>query len=634
MPRAKKGHGPADASIRGKVKAHDPFELIRWLALSQPDPRKALAELVQNSLDAGARHIIVQRIREKGIPCLRIRDDGAGVIPEMERRDALQYIATNIGHSRKRSLSPQERLRLMTQGQYGIGLLGFWSLGDRLEMRTGVAGQKPQKLILHRDRPDYVIEALRGRLPLEERWTEVIVMGLNREAQSALSAARAADYLASELRGQLLARDVELLVLDRISRGRSRKQIVVRPPRFLGERIEGLGPIDVPDHSPIRLEVYLRHRSDRDEGDSGLGLYSVGTLVAGSFHELAALDLNHSPWTDDRLTGIVEFADFRVAPGSRRGILPDDAAAAFAGALRTLEPALNKILESLEQQRLAQQDRTLVRDLQKALKDFHRRRPRYAMLPVQQSSDVTTLPDGSGPDVPEDPRDEGRAEISETAPDVDGPIPLFPPGPLTAVRISPAVVRMERDQTRRVRGDALDESGRRIERPVTFTWSVRDVDVRILSHEGPEGDSVDRVTLQAANESGSGFLRVTAEAGGLVATQEAELEVLDELPRRGGDEGIPKPEFIDEAGAPWRSRMQDGHWQVNTAHPDFRDINDQPTLKLRYLAMRFAKEVVQQSHNDIRLAEPLEQLIEVAAYADRRLTFRRGGRGKPSRDDD
>ena len=60
--------------LRGKVRAHDPFELIRWLAMSQPDPRKALAELVQNSLDAGAKRIRITRIREKGRPCLRILD--------------------------------------------------------------------------------------------------------------------------------------------------------------------------------------------------------------------------------------------------------------------------------------------------------------------------------------------------------------------------------------------------------------------------------------------------------------------------------------------------------------------------------------------------------------------------------
>src|SRR5258706_9604107 len=162
----------------GRLRAHDPFELIRWLALSQPDPRKALSELVQNSLDAGARSIRITRVREKGVPCLRILDDGEGVIPEMDRREALEYIATHVGHSRKRSLSPRERLQLLTQGQYGIGLLGFWSLGATLEMRTVVPGQRPHRLVLHRDKPGFKIEPLRGRLPLAERWTEILVIGL------------------------------------------------------------------------------------------------------------------------------------------------------------------------------------------------------------------------------------------------------------------------------------------------------------------------------------------------------------------------------------------------------------------------------------------------------------------------
>jgi hypothetical protein len=54
-PRKKKKPTPrATGEMRGKLRPHDPFELIRWLAFSQPDPRKALSELVQNSLDAGA----------------------------------------------------------------------------------------------------------------------------------------------------------------------------------------------------------------------------------------------------------------------------------------------------------------------------------------------------------------------------------------------------------------------------------------------------------------------------------------------------------------------------------------------------------------------------------------------------
>ena len=39
-----------DGSAVGNIGVHDPFELIRHLARSQSDPRKAVAELVQVGL--------------------------------------------------------------------------------------------------------------------------------------------------------------------------------------------------------------------------------------------------------------------------------------------------------------------------------------------------------------------------------------------------------------------------------------------------------------------------------------------------------------------------------------------------------------------------------------------------------
>jgi hypothetical protein len=224
------------AGVRGRLRAHDPFELIRWLALSQTDPRKALAELVQNCLDARADHVRITRFRTRGVSCLKIVDDGEGVIPELGRVEALQYIATHVGHSRKRKLSPQERLQLMTQGQYGIGLLGFWSLGEMLEMRSVVPGQRPERLVLYRDKPTYRIEPVPGRLPLDDRHTEILVSGIHADAQRLLTGPRTAEYLGSELRGQLLERSVSIVIEDRLARKRSHRSIPVPRDAFSESR--------------------------------------------------------------------------------------------------------------------------------------------------------------------------------------------------------------------------------------------------------------------------------------------------------------------------------------------------------------------------------------------------------------
>src|SRR5579864_8413509 len=439
----------------GRLRVHDPFELIRWLALSQPDPRKALAELVQNSLDAGARTIRVVRRREKGRACLVIWDDGEGVIPELDRPEALRFIATHVGHSRKRSLTPQQRLELLTQGQYGIGLLGFWSLGEVLEMRTSVPGQRPHRLVLFRDRGDYTIEPLRGGLPLDARWTEIVVLDLHRQAMPALLARRAADYLGSELRGQLLGREVRLVVEDHIARGAAQKVVHVRPRRFLGERLDGLGPLEVPGHPPVQLELYLRGDGEEPAAPEGVAVYSAGTLVAETFHELAALDLDHDPWTDPRLCGLVDFPALRVAPGSRRGIIPDDAAGLFAQALRDAERTISALLESFERRRAQELDREMVRDLQRLFRDFFRHRPRYAALPVEERDEGQAAGKEANEGMPA-PAPEPLPEVPLPESELVPPEPfLFPPGPLAEVRILPSLLRLECGGERHARAVAV-----------------------------------------------------------------------------------------------------------------------------------------------------------------------------------
>ncbi|MFH1144519.1 MAG: ATP-binding protein, partial [Candidatus Eisenbacteria bacterium] len=654
------------------------------VALSQTDPRKALAELVQNSLDADSERVHVVRFRHRGAPCLRVFDNGRGVIPELDRPDALRYIATHIGHSRKRSLSPQERLALMTQGQYGIGLLGFWCLGQSIEIRSAVAGQTPHRLILYRDRSDYAIEPLRGRLPLGDCWTEVVVANLHPEASRAVVAGRIKEYLAAELRGQLLAREVDLVVDDAMARGRARRSVHVRPRRFLGERLEGVGPIEVPGHPPIHFEIYYTGAAIGTTEEGPLSLYCAGSLVAESFHELAALGLDHLPWIDPRLTGFIEYSGFQVAPGTRRGIVPDESAEAFVRGLARARLVLERMLEGFERRRMEELDRTLVRDLQRAFRDFYRQRPAYALLPVGSEGDraagpadpdgaqgnvtgggtgldaesgadaapdtAAALPAEAGAQAPAEAREGSTIDDDHTTPEAVGSSAspdsgfLVPPGPLSTVRIVPALIRAKCATQRAIRAEALDATGRIVEEAVAFTWTLEgpigefEVDVSGDAHDstrkieprrviftvgGGHGDGnesahrekhipsgVGRVTLRTAAEPAEGTLQVRAVAmkadaremnsphAGLQAADapvpmreaeaEAPVEILEELPGRRSSEGIPEPELVDQPAAAWRSRMEGRRWQVNAAHRDYRTVADQPRLKLRYLAMLFA----------------------------------------------
>ncbi len=74
-----KGPRQGKAADRGKLRIGDDWNAIRIIALSQGNPLKAIAEFVENSIDAHAKTITITRGREHGEHYLSIRDDGDGV---------------------------------------------------------------------------------------------------------------------------------------------------------------------------------------------------------------------------------------------------------------------------------------------------------------------------------------------------------------------------------------------------------------------------------------------------------------------------------------------------------------------------------------------------------------------------
>ena len=591
-----------------RLQPADPFDLIRWLARTQSDPRKAVAELVQNSIDARARHVRIERRTLRGAKALVVSDDGEGVLPEMEREEALRFIARNIGHSRKRGLSPRERHDLMVKGQYGIGLLGFWAVGHRMEIRSRVAGSPLHVLRLVEEEPTATLAKMAATLDAAPTLTEVVVFELHDPALRALGGRRLCDYLTAELRGSILGSGVRVEIRDTMARGTAQKHFVVAPKPFAGERLDLPSEVAVNGHSPVRVEIYLARGADAP----AIQVACDGTLVADDIGQLASLGLAEPPWVGSALTGLLDFAGFTVPPGTRRGVVPDAAAAAFVRALESLRPLVEAELGRLDRERRAAVDRQVVLELRRALRGFARRLPHYELPPIadggERASEAIEAPEApAGATVP-------RAAEAPPEPIVDTQPELFPPGPLASASIVPELVRVAPGGERRVAAQAADEAGRRIRENVAFAWSVEGEGLSVRG----EGSRTALAAAGDARDGGTGTLRVhaTQDGHGAGATARVVVAAAQDVTTALG---IPEPELVYEPNASWRSRYDGARWEVNAAHEDYVMLHVEPRARLRYLLALLAKEIVNRSYAAPGGDILLERLVEILAHAERNL---------------
>jgi len=581
------------------LRPADPFDLIRWLARSQSDPRKAVAELVQNSIDAQARRVTIERRRLKGSPAIVVRDDGEGVLPELGREEALRFIATNIGSSRKRNLSPAERRRLVVTGQYGVGLLGFWSIGRRMEIRSRVAGSSVHVLRLVEDEPRVALDELPAEIGSPATFTEVVVTEMHDTASRALSGRRLAEYLAAELRGPILSSGIEAEIRDAMARGTAQKRFPVAPRPFTGERLDLPPDLPVNGYPPARLELYLARGAERPT----IQVSCSGTLVADDVGELQALDLAEPPWIGCELAGLIEFSGFTVPPGSRRGVVPDDAAEAFVHAMRELRPRVEAELHRLERERRAAADRQVMDELRRALRGLRARLPQYdlpAVLGIRGGEGPTERGVGAAADEP------GLAPMAQPE--------LFAAGPLAAVRIVPNPVEVAPGREHRVRAVALDGEGRPIREGLRCWWAMEGAGFQVHGEGFAPAVGADGAVRPGA----TGLLRVEAERDGRRAQAEAVVEAV-EPPRDEGGFGIPEPQLVDALGETWRSRFDGQRWEVNQMHEDYLALKGEARCRLRYLLALLAKDLAQHAHRVPGAVEACEDMAAILALIERNL---------------
>jgi hypothetical protein len=596
-------------SGRIRLQPADSFDLIRLIARSQSDPRKAVAELVQNSLDAGANHVRVTWFTHQKRRALSVWDDGEGVFPDLDRAAALRKVATTIGHSHKARLSPAQRHEQMTLGKYGIGLLGFWSVAERMEIRSRVGGGDVWVLELEEEVREGVVRKRRpGKLPLDGTWTEVLLTRVHPAAENPIKPRRLAAYLAGELRGQLLDRSVTLEIIDRVGRGRAQKRRVVRPVRFAGAPVAEVTELEVPGHTPARVELYLVPESEDRRGR--VSLSCGGATVMDDLAYLDGPDTPRAPWASGRLEGVIDYPDLSVAPSTRRGFVPDDAARAFLDALVDLEARVFSLLEQEAERRRREQEADDARDLRRLFRKLPRALPHYTLLDVEGRG-ATGRPGVEGEAVTDGDAEASGVEVEELEGDGEPGSPdteyLYPPGDLATVEVRPKRSRIAPGGARRLRATPRDADGRAILDGVTLEWSLEGPGA--LSAEG------DVAHYRAPDDPGEARASVRARAGARSAEAAGEIRITDAAePEPGSDAGIPKPEPVEAPKEPWRSRLKAGVWEYNTGHPDYRQVRDERRRRLSYLAWLFAKEVVLRNFGEPGDGPLLERMVQVLVY--------------------
>lgn len=590
----------------GSLRIGDQWNAISIIAQSQTHPLKAICELVENAIDARSKHVHIVRRRRKGRVYIEVLDDGNGVVLNDRDEPDFAYIATHICDSMKRRLKKREREGV--HGEFGIGLLSFWSLGEELHMTSATKEGRLQEMRLQRGEPIYAVHSVRGLMATVG--TRIVVGPLLDATRNIVTGEKLQRYLSAELRDRIRSTGVEIRITDRISR----KDSIVTPREFEGERIHQAKPVAT-TFGDLMVELYVRLAAGRHKAN--VAVCKDGTRVLPQLTDL--VQFQHSPWTDDRLEGVLDFPALKLAPGTRSGIVPDEHMDAFLAAVHSLEPTVIASIESIDQAESDKASGQVLRQLRKAF---------VAALRVLSSSEYIffDLPEtrpSRGHDHSGNGHGSGREhglpvasyqDRHSVTDDFDERLALaFEPGPLAALTITPRHPRRRPREECRFTAKAFDESGIPITEGVEFDWRVTAGKGNLVV--------VDKTQCRVTSpEVGI----VTVEVIGLQKERRAQAAVdvkfLEDVGQNSDNstKGLPSYRLEPEHGQPWRSRYDAGNNEIviNTAHRDFLTSRSTAAKHRRYVGKLYAKEVVLLNFPHESAGEAMERLIEMLVHTE------------------
>ena len=594
----------------GRLRIGDDWNAITIIVLSQNNPLKAIAEFVENSIDAHARQVTIIRGREKGQHYLKITDDGDGIPCAEDGPPDFKYVATHICDSIKRRLKEQGMQNI--QGEFGIGLLSFWTVGQRLTVISSGKDGKTYQMVMDKGNSGYTVTP-RPHL-LGRKGTELIITSLL-EGNRILTGEKIQRYLSSELRDRIRHSGVNIKVIDRITR----METQVEPRRFEGQLIHKLPPITA-SLGDLYAELYLNERNT----ENSISLFRSGTRVLPIINVLD--EFQGEPWDSGYFQGIIDAPFLNLTPGTRDGIIRDVAFSQFCLAVEPLKAFLAVLSEEQGKAEDERVSKNILRSVQKAFREAILALPmeEYDWFDVRGPSRVNTAPRPVNDDLSQESLiAEENQDVSDLiVPTKGGQKQFFEfAGPLFSARIQPSSTLIAVGQARTFSGLGLDKNRRRVDENLNFTWEI------IEGAGSLDKETGEIVIFQAPVEPGITRLKAVASQGEIVCEAQATITMVAELikiPKESMPEqskGMPSYTLESAPGQLWRSRFDKKRniVVINAGHRDFIYAAGQNVRKLRYICRLFAKELILHNFIGMPSDQLLERLIELSLYTEENL---------------
>lgn len=594
----------------GRLRIGDNWNAITIIALSQNNPLKAIAEFVENSIDAKAKNISIIRGKTKGENYLKIIDDGQGLPLDEEGIPNFKYVATHICDSIKRKLKEEGTTGI--QGEFGIGLLSFWTVGETLTLSCCGQDGAAYHMRMRRSQPGFTITHRALLVPFQG--TELLITSLLTGLRQ-LNGEKIQRYLASELRDRIRQTQVKIRVIDHFSRA----EYSVEPRQFAGQLIHQLPVVSTPN-GEIYTELYL---NSPDQGNK-IGLYRCGTRVLSSLTQLD--EFNRPPWTSGYLQGLIDVPFLTLTPGTRDGIIRDERFTQFCEAIQTLH---NKLQETIEEQHRAQEERSskqILKTVQSALKEAILNLPEeYDWFEVHSLSKnpahsfSNDYSKSLSENVEEDSMIVGKEIEQESVPRQKSFFEFS--GPLHSVKISPASCSAAVNTMKNLRAICRDRQRREVDQKLSFEWQIKEGGGTLTNTNGFI------VTFQAPAEPGLTRLALKVRQDDVECLAEALVTVTESilpenfLTSSSSKKGLPGYTLKSAPGEHWRSRyhLDQNVVVINNAHRDFVYASKEKSRKLRYICRLFVKELILANFFNVDAPQLLERMIELSLYTEEGL---------------